>query len=447
MRQGAVETKGSWRARLIRVLVSVRVTEAFLLLLAVLCVAATVIPQTPYRPGDGLAIPVRAVMSVSLRDVFHSLWFLGASVFLAVSCVACMVFRFSARRTGAVSAVSGRVIPVAGSGTPPVVDSLRKILPPAYRIDARHDRDGLVAVCERGRIRRLAPYAIHGGVVLVVAGALLAFAGFKGTIALTEGGMKSAATLLGGTIMPLGFGVRSEGFSVERYPDGMPREYSAEVSFVKDGRRPVRRVLRVNHPVLVEGILFSLSGFDETHEAVIAVMGPRGARRFTVGEGSVVDVDGVLRVRVVRVEQDMMRMGPCVRLVPVGGDEEDDLWLFGRIERIESVHPGITRSVRRFDPSRYPGYTFVLEGIRPSYITVLGVNRDPGVWLVATGACLFLAGIGLGFLVVHERVTVRIDTAAPAIRTAVVSRTVNGSAVPVDDGLLRVLKEGGGGRS
>lgn len=398
-------------ARLGGFLVTMRTAEILMVITAILCLIATLVPQAPHGliPHDTPAM--RILMLASLTDTFHSLWFLGVAVAMVVAGAACMVLRLKPlKNRGSEPPPHAVPLVIEGVSDPGRLrESLKERLSQRFCVRPSPPKCASVIVAERGSVRRLSGLAIHLGVVLVVLGALGGLFGFKGTVSLGPDRTQDALALPDGTHRKLGFALRCRDFSVEHYPGGMPREYRAVVEFVEEGGGVETRTIMVNHPVYHRGILFSLSGFDETAQAVITVKGPEGTRRLVVEEGSVVHLgDGATMMVVDRISEDMMRMGPGIRLVPVGGGADDDLWLFRDIGRIEAIHPGITATLARFNPRRYTPFVFTLEDVRYERMTFLTANRDPGIWLVGVGAVLFLAGLGAAFLVDHEVVWVAV---------------------------------------
>ncbi len=427
---------------------SLTLTRVLLLWLAFLCVVATIVPQDPYPSLDGVSFPVRIIRLLSLRDVFHSVWFLGGAVLLAANLSACLFSRMSRRAASSLHKMpSDFQEAMLGQGGDPVKVSvsIRSALS-GFGDTRLVEGSRVVVVSEKGSLRRLGPVIAHAGVFFVLLGSAFAFAGFKGTIEIPEGETRNVVTLMDGSSRRLGFSVTCERFSLERYPNGMPKEYRSEVVFTsQDGAIEKRRIL-VNHPAVYGGMLFSQSGYERRPIARITVRWPGGGAGFSAAEGDVIDLgDGIHKVRVGAVSEDMMRMGPGARLVVSAGEEARDLWLFGDIEGIASRYPGITRQVPQFDPAGVPPFVFSLDGVSWKVSTVLFVNRDPGVWFAGFGAVFFIAGVMLVFFVPHEQVWAVLEPEGGRLRLKVAMRR-NGRAVEVPGELLERVTAAGGGR-
>jgi len=441
---------GGKGVRLLRGLASLRITEAILLWIALMCIAATVIPQAPYRPTAGVSPAGRVMMLLSLKDVFHSLWFLAPVAVLALNMSACMWVRMGRRgstRGGAMPRTSlSEVNLPAGSDLERVMEGLRGLISAGPAPAVRDREDPPVLMGEKGSLRRFAPLLVHGSIFFILVGVALAFTGFKGTVEIPEGETRDVATLYDGTPVHLGFALRCNAFDIEYYKNGMPKEYRSRITFIRNGRSEQEKSVLVNHPVSFQGILFSQSGYNQLAEASLTVEGPSGAQSLLAVEGSMIEVeDTPFRIHVMRVVQDMMRMGPGVQLLVEGPESRQVLWLFRDIKAISKRYPGITDKVPQFNPSLIKPYTFVLDGVTMRNTTILGVNRDPGVPFVAVGAVLFIAGITMIFLMAHERVWVLVERDRGGLKVTL-ARRINGRPVPVDVHLVERVK-GLGGRS
>jgi cytochrome c biogenesis protein len=430
--------------RVLRGFASLRLTEALLFCLALLCIVATIIPQMPYRPTEGIALTGRIMMLLSLRDVFHSLWFLVPVALLALNMLACMALRMRVRGKSGyfpMPKTGLETVALPADSDPRLVrEGLHRLISAGHALAAAYTGEQLVLMGEKGALRRFAPLIVHGSIFVVLVGVALAFTGFKGTMEIPEGETLDVVTLYNGTPMPLGFALRCDRFGIEYYDSGMPREYRSDVSFVSNGSTVLQRPVLVNHPVSYHGILFSQSGYNQKAEASLTVKGPSGRQSISAGEDAVIEMHGTgYRVHVMRVIQDMMRMGPGVQLLVEGPEGSHMLWLFRDIARIAQRYPGITGKVPQFNPSLVKPYTFVLDGVTTRDTTILGVNRDPGIPFVAAGSVLFLVGITMVFLMVHERVWAVVEEDQGRL-TVKLAMKRNGKTVPVDAHVCEQVK-------
>lgn len=416
----------SWHMRLLKNLASLRLTVGLLLWLAFLCVLGTVIPQHAPPPGDGAPMAMQVVSLLSLRDVFHSLWFLLPAALLCLNAASCMyLWRSSFGGSSAMPRSGVHEVTVTGTvDRKTIIADIEGFMKDRYRIVRNREDATETILCERGRLRTYAPFVVHLSIVLILVGVGMAFLGYKGSISIPVGRATDVVTLGNGSTIRLPFQVRCDDFTMELYDNGMPKEYLSRISFLRKGTVILKSPVLVNHPVSVGGVLFSQSGYDRHLAADIQVVTPAGTRRFIVAEGSSREMDDTCyRVHAVKVVEDIMGMGPGAHLIIEGAGSQEEVWIFQQFERIKAMHPGITEQMPHFNPSRVNPYVFSLTGVRGEYSTILGVNRDPGVFLVGLGSALFLAGICIAFTVVHERVWISLEEVPQGMTLRVAQRS------------------------
>jgi cytochrome c biogenesis protein len=241
--------------------------------------------------------------------------------------------------------------------------------------------------------------------------------------------------------MELGFSVMCDNFNVEFYDSGMPKLYKSELSFLRDGQIQARGSLMVNHPLEYNGIHFYQSSYGAVPgEAVLKITGKgqQLVRRAHQGERFEID-GGKAQVEILRIEGNLMRMGPAVKVGITAGDRAVSFWVFKFIDAIEEHNPGIAKQVPQFDAGLYKPYMFVLDGIETSYYTGLKVTRDPGVPGVGAGAFLLVAGFLLTFFSSHQQVFVRVDRKHGKTRVSIAGRC-NRDPVKLDREIERIIR-------
>ena len=402
-----------WNMRLLKNLASLRLTVGLLLWLAFLCVLGTIIPQQPFPSAAGAPFAMQVITLLSLRDVFHSLWFLIPTAVLGMNAIACMyLWRkvFAGSRTSMPKAGLYEVTIPGEDGREKVGTELSCLIKGTHRIVSYEKDGGLIIMGEKGRLRKYAPFMVHGSILIILLGAGLGFLGYKGSLEIPVGQASDTVTLSDGSVMHLPFQVRCDDFKMELYGNGMPKEYRSEISFIQGGAVARHASVLVNHPVSFNHVLFSQSGYNQNPVAAIQVSAPAGNDQIGAAEGSVIEMhDTGYKVHVAKVVEDIMHMGPGVQLIIETPNSQHELWIFKRFEQIQAMHPGIIEKMPLFNPSLVKPYTFSLKGVTGSYTTVLGINRDPGVIFVGLGSVLFLFGIIIAFMVVHETIWISIE--------------------------------------
>ena len=441
-----------WRMRLLKGLASLRLTVGLLFWLAFMCIIGTITPQYTFPYSSGSSLMTTIVRLLSLNDVFHSLWFLIPAVVLGLNAAACMYWRrksfAGSRKLPAMPKAGLYGVTIPKENKQEKIDAdLAGLIEGGYRIARHESGSSLTIMGEKGRLRMYAPLLVHGSILIILLGVALGFLGYKGSIEIPVGQASDSVALSDGTVMHLPFQVRCEDFKVEYYDNGMPREYRSEISFSQAGGNIARASVMVNHPVSFNHVLFSQSGFNPNLIAVIRVSTPSGSEEIRATEGSVIELhDTGYRMKVVKVVEDVMRLGPAVQLIIETPNDQKELWIFKQFERIQAIHPGITEKMPEFNPSILKPYTFTLDALTSSYTTILGINSDPGVPLVGIGAILFLFGVIIAFMVVHDRIWIEIEEGSESLMIHV-ARRLNGRPAAIDGRILKHLQRLAGGQS
>ena len=125
-----------------------------------------------------------------------------------------------------------------------------------YRVLAEEQEGATYLYADRNRWARLGTLITHLSVALIVLG----FAWSQGW-----GWRESAVALGPGELYQVGHGnsfqVRCDGFEVERYPDGLPKDYRARLTILQGGSEVIRKIVRVNDPLSYRGVGFYLSSY------------------------------------------------------------------------------------------------------------------------------------------------------------------------------------------
>ena len=123
-----------------------------------------------------------------------------------------------------------------------------------YRVRAESVSDGVWLRGDRNRLSRLGTLAEHLAVLLVLAGVGVSLVfGWRETFTIEPGG---TAEIGHGT----GIALRNHGFAIERYADGSPANYAAQVT-VESGKETERREIGVNQPAVKRGARIYLQGY------------------------------------------------------------------------------------------------------------------------------------------------------------------------------------------
>ncbi len=464
----------SWRQ-----LTSMRTALVLLFLLTLAALPGSLVPQRSVDPLRAQEFATdnptlaRWYERLSLFEVYTSPWFAAIYLLLFVSLVGCVLPRTLTH----LSAVRARPpaaprnldrLPVHESWTTPgtapeVLAAARGTLRSArFRVE---DGDGSVAA-ERGHWRETGNLVFHLSLLLLlVAVALGSLFGFKGSVLVVEGRAFSNTvtaydTFTGGAAFDEGtlapFTVSLDELAV-RYQTsgdqrGAPRDFRAAVTYTDSPDAPERRgVLRVNHPLTVDGTKVFLLG--NGYAPVFTVRDATGAVVFSgpvpflPRDGNMAST-GVVKVPSAQPEQlgfeglflptavlDPQR-GP-VSAYPdttlpravltaftgdLGVDDGSPQSVYSLDKRgltqvrgdggqplAQSLAPGATMDLP-------DGASITFDGVRRW--ASLQVARNPGTGPALVASVLALAGLMLSLFVRRRRVWVRVS-GAPGGRTLV----------------------------
>ena len=72
----------------------------------------------------------------------------------------------------------------------------------------------------------------------------------------------------------LGFTVRCESFSIDRYPSGSIKNYGSRLSFIENDKVLITRNIHINSPVKYKGISFYQSDFEGYNAFIMYIKPP-----------------------------------------------------------------------------------------------------------------------------------------------------------------------------
>jgi cytochrome c biogenesis protein len=412
---------------------SVRLAIVLLAAIAAGSVLGTVIPQQEAAAdlSARLSPSLLAVMqALQLFNVYHSAWFILLLLLLAANLIVCSLKRFPAALRQIRSGLSPerpelfKELPperAATSGRPPAetADRLEALLRRRYGkvMRAETPGGGTFLACERGGFSRLGVYGVHLGILLMLAGGIAgAVFGVKGSVEIAEGESSNHLQLQGGSHQILDFSIRCDRFTVEYYEGGAPKLFRSDLTFLKDGQVLKQGALLVNHPLSEGGLRFYQASYGTLPGGRVTLSWTKGGQKaggrdVAVGDRFPLPGDPA-QVEVLRVEGNLMQMGPAVKLSVVSAGRELQFWVFTNIERIKEANPGLLSQVPMMNPGLYSPYLFSIETGGERFFTVLQAVRDPGTPIVAAGGGLLIVGLMVVFFLSHRRFWIRVKKSA-----------------------------------
>jgi cytochrome c biogenesis protein len=439
---------------------SVKLTIVVLILIAVLSLLGTFIPQQEsaravarhFSPGV-----TSFLVSLQLFDIYHSLLFYILIVLLSLNLIICSLNRFG---------LSWRQYK-AGLYPPPenIFDNIAEhtlktnkqkeaslqavasLLKSRYGKIVKNEAAGAVYLStQRGKFSIFGVYIVHLSILVIIAGVIIgSLFGFSGDMNIREGQSADLVSLRDGKgTRKLDFSVRCNKFTVEFYEDGTPRTYLSDLSFIKDGRIIENAPLKVNHPATFGKIRFYQASYGALPQGKAFITYSKGGEKsqelMLTAPGSFQLPGTKARVEVLRVEENLMQMGPAVKLKITSPQGSIQFWVFQQIDQIAAMSPHVFTNVPLFNPGLFKPYVFTLNRIEHDYYTGLQVVQDSGVPLVAIGGLLMIGGLLVIFFLFHRRIWFRIDEFKGQTRISIAGRSSrNPAKMKTEIDLLRRL--------
>ncbi len=396
---------------------SLRLTIALLIILAVVSIFGTVIPQNAARE-EYLQVyrtsTYKILKILGFLDMYHAGWFVFLLALLCLNLLACSLkrlrisWRFFSNPEESLEEAQWKTVPLSRkfSQEDPPEKSLRQCreaLTRAFsqpKVLEEHQVYHLFA--EKGKFSRLGVYFIHLSVLIILAGALIgSFLGFRGNVNIVEGQTADRVVLRSeGQAQALGFSVRLDKFTVSFYPSGAPEEFKSILTILEEGRKVITEPIRVNHPLTYKGISFYQSsyGVAGVERAALAIKDRDSQKEVTLVTqmGTRTEIPGSSSAFLLaQFIPDFQGMGPAFQVIFFEANlPHKNFWIFQNHPELAGKRPG--------------RYQFTIKKIEPRYYSGLQVTKDPGVWVVWVGCFLMMAGFYMAFFLSHRRVWVRL---------------------------------------
>jgi cytochrome c biogenesis protein ResB len=260
-----------------------RVASLFLALLLVVTILGACLPQLP---ADARKSPAwsstwlaqaeerwgRAAVLLhrwGLFELFRSPAYVGLVTLVVLSTLSCTLSRWPAAWRRAFHRPAGPPdVSVGGAREvvtlPPVpLTTLRAALEAlGYRVQAWEVGATVRVRADRRRLSELGTLGTHLAVLLLILGFVLTgLLGWQETVELAPG---RAAPVGHGT----GLSVRSDGWTVDHYPDGSVAAYRTHVAVLEETGVVAQGTIEVNRPLRLRGLGIYLSGFRESEAGI-----------------------------------------------------------------------------------------------------------------------------------------------------------------------------------
>jgi len=383
----------------------------------------------------------KVLLFFRLSDLYHSSLLYILLTLLSLNLIICSINRFPVlwkqykaphfpEPTGIFDNLpQSRIITVGKeiSKIKPIVEScLKKNYGPISEIE---ERRGYFFYAQRGRFSLFGVYIVHLSILIMIAGAIIgSIFGLEADINIKEGETVNVANLTKGNgIQQLNFSVRCDKFTVEFYKDGTPKTYRSDLSFIKNGQVERQGTLLVNHPLTFDEFRFYQSTYGIAPEIKAIVTYTNAGKKggsMTLAAGDTFDLpESKARGFVLRVEENIMHIGPAIKLKIVSQKKDVQFWVFQQFDQIIAMNPSLLTKMPMFNPGLFQPLVFSLNRVEQTYYTGLHLVRDPGVPLVALGGFFMVAGMMIVFFMSYQQFWVRIEQEGVKISISIFGRS------------------------
>lgn len=434
MRAGSPRTNDSQpsTSSLMAFFTSLRLTIALMIILAVVSVIGTVIPQNA-SPQEYLhhygPTAYRIFKALGFPDVYHSWYFNVLLLLLSLNLLACSirsfprVWRAVTMRTPLLTDEQLRIASFTAAlkkdlAPEAVTPRVVQILKARFSAPRETLHEGAMHLyCEKSRHARLGVYIVHLSVLLILLGGLIgSLGGFKGHLIIPEGQRSREVVLQGGSsVYEMGFEVRCDDFEVTYYPGGAPKDYKSTLTIVEGDTPVLTKVIEVNHPLSYKGLTFYQSSWGSLAEVVLAVA-PKGdhtaAAEYRVREGESFTIPkSGLTVKLSRFFTDfVIEDGQPLNRSAESNNPAAELLIY-QDDRFHQ-RTWVFKNFPDFHGAKDLDYEFTLKEFEQKEYTGLQVTKDPGVTVVWAGCSLMMLGILFTFFLSHRKVWVKITPSA-----------------------------------
>jgi cytochrome c biogenesis protein len=365
----------------------------------------------------------RLILVLDIDTMYQAWWFNSLLLLLAINLIVCSIDRFPAtwkimRRDGLADGMkrfSGRTtghhISTELSAGESVARTLSLLRTERYRPRSRETEQGVLIFAQKGPWTRCGVYIVHSSILVIFLGALIGtIGGFKGSILIGEGtAIERIVLRYTGELKPLDFAVRCNSFTIDFYDNGMPKEYTSNLTIIDDGGEVLTTDIEVNKPLTYKGITFYQASYEPSQDFIISVTNTETgeSREFVTGFQQEVgwpeeDLSfGIINARA---------MGPTV--------VSAKLWFAGATPAAQWVDSGAVLDVKT-DSGSYQA------SVRQRFSTGLQVVKDPGVWLVYGGFFLLVAGLCISFFMNHRRLWILVSSKTEHTTELIVTGSAN----------------------
>jgi len=295
---------------------------------------------------------------------------------------------------------------------------IRRLLTGAgWKNPERAERDGRVLLfAQKGGWSRLGVYVVHLSILVILLGVLVGtLLGFQAYVYLPEGRSTNQIFLRKTqSPVPLGFDLQCDRFRKTFYPNGMVKEYRADLTVTEpDLPTPYRKSIIVNDPLSYRGLTFYMGDSYPLGEFLVSIKNQQTGleQEFRVPAEQDIAWPGTnASFRIEELEQDKDGAVSQAKISFSAGATAEPSVFWVRNQGSATIPE--------------PEKDFTLSFRQLSSVLLL-IKKDPGIPIVYAGCLLMMAGLVISFFMSHQRLWVQIAARAEQGSQILLSGTTN----------------------
>jgi len=240
--------------------------------------------------------------SLGLFDMYHAWWFIGLLGFLMVSLSFClwhnvprMLKEMRSRKITLAEHAWKRMqhthaLTVPDQEMGAAVEKIEKIEGWKWASSKEEGRTYLRG--DKGRYHKWGYILVHSALLVVLVGGWMSVQfGFRGNMAVPEGGKESQISYVKGTgteSLNMPFEVRCNSFEINFFPTGAPKEFRSNLTILDQGKEVLTSDIIVNEPLYYKGVRIYQASFGDGGSKVgLKLFRLDGSKRIDVAKGEV----------------------------------------------------------------------------------------------------------------------------------------------------------------
>jgi cytochrome c biogenesis protein len=399
---------------------SLKLTMFLLISLALTSIIGTILPQGQLPPeyvAQISSMKLEIYSKLGFFDMYHSWWFITLLYVFSLNLISCSikrlphVFKFISEPVlvlgESMRNSSSQKKEITFSSSPDKAKGqLTEFLGKEFGAPVITEHNGEYHLfAQKNAWSRLGVYVVHLSILIIFVGAIIgSLLGFKGFVNIMEGQSISKVVISSGKEIDLGYSLRLEQFSVEKYQTGAPKEFKSILTVLENGK-PVTDYTNVkvivNDPLTYKSITFYQSSYGQANEDSehYITMKPRTGgltEKFAIRAGGQISLKDGATFKLLEVAEEVRQFMPEFS---------------GPAARVEVTYKGkapqtfiVLKNYPEMNAQRGDEIIFGYEGTNARMYTGLQFAKDPGVEIVWLGCTLMVIGMFIAFFLSHKRV-------------------------------------------